>query len=85
MTHVFKVAITKDTKVGEKVPASVSEAQLNIWLKAGIIKAADVGMTVNEYVDRYIEGEWRDGAPADVEQFAINHAAEIEAEFQARA
>ena len=39
MTHVFKVAITKDTKVGGKVPTSVSEAQLNIWLKAGIIEA----------------------------------------------
>jgi hypothetical protein len=42
--------------------------------------------SVTAYVDDYIAGRWREqGAPAEVEQFAANNAAEIEAEFQRRA
>ncbi len=42
-------------------------------------------MTVKEYVDLYIAGAFREGAPAEVLQFAINHASAIEEEFLARA
>jgi len=41
-------------------------------------------LTIAEFVDRYIAGEWREGAPPEVLQFAINHALEIENEFNYR-
>jgi GNAT superfamily N-acetyltransferase len=53
---------------------------------AGERHAAEGDLTVEQYVDGYIAGQWRGAdVPPHIEQFAANNAAAIEAEFRARA
>lgn len=51
------------------------------------LEAGPEGLTPKSYVDRYMAGEGRGDTPADLEmqQFAQNNAADIEAEFARRA
>ena len=57
------------------------------FVRAGLAEEVEgeSGLTVASYVDSYIAGAWKDEVPPEVEQFAANHATEIEAEFQRRA
>lgn len=61
----------------------VEEARANL---PPVEEAAPEGLTPQAYVDRYMAGEGRGDTPADLEmqQYAANNAADIEAEFARR-
>lgn len=88
MSMIFAVDYN-DGKVrasaGDDVPHHIPAHRLAILKRARVIEDKPDELTVEEYVDGYISGRWKDDVPPDVEQFAANHAPEIETEFQRRA
>jgi hypothetical protein len=72
---------------GQRIQQALDDAVGRADALAEAARAQRAGeLTVPQYVDAYIAGRWReDGAPPEVEQFAVNNADAIEAEFQRRA
>lgn len=74
------VDLNEKVRKGHPAPANLARKLVRV----GLAEEVKDELTVDQYVDRYISGEWRGGAPPKIEQFAANHAEEIEEEFQRR-